>query len=284
MPDPSETQGAAPSPDREETCQNCGTVLVGEYCHHCGQRHVPVLRIRYLVRRFFESALDLEDLERGVGQTFLRAARNPGRVARRYVDGERKEFVNPLGYFLLTATITFFVFLLFRETWVQGQAQVYESVWRSMGTDPTQVFQSGSPFRSAFGWTSTEELAEAVFDWFQQLQTYVGLLTCILAGLFLHWTVPDRTFAETLVFELYVTAQATLFLGLLSPLFFWSAPRFVGVLPLLLQTGLHAYGGGAFFGPSWTARLLPVLAYVASTIFLLIGSTLVTAGLMAYVA
>lgn len=268
----------------EQTCQNCGTALVGEYCHRCGQRHVPVLRGQHLVRRFFESALDLEDLERGVGQTFLQAARNPGRVARRYVEGERKQFVNPIGYFLLTATITFVIFLTFRETWVQGQAQVYRSMWQSMGTDPSQLFSAGSPLRTAFGWTSAEEIAGSMFDWFQQLQTYVGLLTCVIAGLLLRWTGPGGTFAEIFVFELYVTAQATLFLGLLSPLCFLGAPALIGALPLLLQTGLHAYGGASFFGPGWKAILLPVLAYGASILLLLLGSTALSVGLVATLA
>jgi hypothetical protein len=243
-----------------------------------------MLRVRHLVRRFFESALDLEDLERGVGQTVLRAARNPGRVARRYVEGERKQFVNPIGYFLLTATITFLVFLTFRETWVQGQAQVYSSMWQSMGTDPSEVFRAGSPLRAAFGWTSAAELAGSMFDWFQQLQTYVGLLTCVIASLFLRWVGPSRTFAEIFVFELYVTAQATLFLGLLSPLCFWSVPALIGALPLLLQTGLHAYGGGAFFGRGWRARVMPVLGYFVSLLVTLVGSGLATFGVLAYVA
>jgi len=279
-----ESPSSPSSADPEQTCQNCRTPLVGEYCHRCGQRQVPVLRVRHLVRRFLESALDLEDLERGVGQTFLQAAKNPGRVARRYVEGERKQFVNPIGYFLLTATMTFLVFLIFRDTWVQGQAQVYESLWRSMGTDPSQVFRAGSPLRAAFGWTSAQALAGSMFDWFQQLQTYVGLLTCVIASLLLRWAVPDWTFAEIFVFELYVTAQATLFLGLLSPLCFWGAPAFIGALPILLQTGLHAHGGSSFFGPGWKTVLLPVLAYGASIAVLLFGSTIVSIGLAAALA
>ncbi|GEM_PF-2359686 len=280
MSNASERPDAPSSPDREETCRNCGTVLIGEYCHHCGQRQVPVLRVRHLVRRFLESALDLEDLERGVGQTFRQAARNPGRVARRYVEGERKQFVNPIGYFLLTATITFLVFLFFRGAWVEGQAKVYESTWRSLGIAPTQVFRPGSPFRAAFDWTSAQDLARALFDWFQQVQTYLGLLSSVLAGLFLRWTMPKRTFAEGFVFELYVTAQATLFLGLLGPLCFWGAPAFIGPLPLLLQTGLHAHSGGVFFEHGWKARLFPVLAYLTSAVVITIGTGLAAAGLV----
>ena len=163
MCDAPEAQPGDASSGRGVPCQNCGAPLVGEYCHQCGQRHVPELRVLYLVRRFLESALDLEDLERGVGQTLRRAAQNPGRVARRYVDGERKEFVNPLGYFLLTATATFLVFSMFQEAWVQGQAEAFEATWRSLGTHPDEVFRSGSPLRS-LGWSSAQDLAAGSFS------------------------------------------------------------------------------------------------------------------------
>lgn len=281
MSDAPEAHPEDPSSDRGAPCQNCGAPLVGEYCHQCGQRHVPKLRVAYLLRRFLESVLDLEDLERGIGQTLRRAAQNPGRVARRYVDGERREFVNPLGYFLLTATATFLVFSIFQEAWVQGQAEAYEAIWRSLGVNPDEIFRSGSPLRS-YGWSSTQDLARGIFQWFQRLQTYVGLVNCVVAGLLLQWALSRRSFAEILVFELYVTAQATLFLGVLGPLFFWGAPAFIGVLPILLQVGLHAHGAGAFFGTRWKKRLLPVCTYVASMAVLTIASGLLTAGIIIY--
>ena len=283
MSDAPEAQPDDGSSGRGVPCQNCGAPLVGEYCHQCGQRHVPTLRVLYLVRRFLESALDLEDLERGVGQTLRRAARNPGRVARRYVDGERREFVNPLGYFLLTATATFLVFSVFQEAWVQSQAEAYEVMWQSLGASSDEIFRPGSPLRS-LGWSSAQDLAAGIFQFFQQVQTYVGLFTCAAAGLLLRWGFPKRTVAETLVFELYVTAQATLFLGMLGPLLFWGAPAFIGVLPIFLQVGLHVHGAGAFFGTRWRARLLPPCAYLASVVLFVIGSGLVTVGVVTYLA
>jgi len=71
MPDTPGAQDGASSPGRGAPCQNCGAPLEDTYCHQCGQRHVPELRVSYLMRLFFESVLDLEDLERGIGQTFI---------------------------------------------------------------------------------------------------------------------------------------------------------------------------------------------------------------------
>lgn len=269
--DPPDTGRAAP----EAVCQNCGTPLVGDYCHGCGQRHVPVLRVRTLARLFVESVLELEDLEQGVGQTIVQAARNPGRLARRYADGERKRFINPIGYFLMAATFTFLVLLLFKEAWIQGQTEMLLAAWGSMGVEPAVLFGPEGAYRSALGVTSPQELVRWMFGWIQQLQTYTGLLTSVVASLFLWGLFSDSSVAETFVFELYVTAQATVWMGLLAPLFFAFAPVLIGVAGPLLQIGLHAHGGGAFFEGRWKARLLPVFAYLTGMIVLTVSSALI---------
>lgn len=164
------------------------------------------------------------------------------------------------------------------ESWVVGQAEIMHATWRSMGVPLDQAFQPESPLRSRFGWTSAQDVARSPFYWFQQMQTYFGVLTCVVGGLVLHRAIPERTLAETLVFEFYVTAQATLFLGVLGPLCFWIAPSFIGGLPLVLRTGLHAHGGGVFFEGRWRAHLFPILAYVASLLTLFLVSMLVGLG------
>jgi hypothetical protein len=231
--------------------------------------------VRDLARWFVRSILEIEDLERGVWRTIVQAARNPGRVAKRYVDGERKGFINPIGYFLLAATVAFLVFLLFREAWVQAQVEVLTTTWRSMGLEPPKLFEPGAPYRAMFGVTSTRELAQVLFEWVQQLQTYSGFVIGAAAALFLRTFFPRYSLGEALVFELYVAAQATVFTALLAPLFFTAGPALVGAVGPLLQVGLHAHGGRAFFGGHWRGWLLPALAYPAGMVAFILLSALV---------
>ncbi|MFB6230392.1 MAG: DUF3667 domain-containing protein [Salinibacter sp.] len=272
--DPEPQPDSAPAPTGR-ACQNCGAPLVGTYCHECGQRHLSTLRVRDLARLFVEAIFELEDLQRGAWRTVVQAARNPGRVARRYAGGERKRFINPIGYFLMAATGAFLVFLLFRDSWVQGQVEILTTTWRSMGVEPSELFEPGAPYRVMFGVTSVQELAQVLFEWVQQLQTYSGFVIGAAAALFLRAFFPDYSLGEALVFELYVTAQATVLTALLAPLFFTAAPGLVGAVGPLLQVGLHAHGGRAFFGGRWRGWLLPALAYLAGMIVFILLSALI---------
>ena len=85
-------------------CLNCGTALVGEHCHACGQsahvhRHVGAIG--------HEIAHGVFHFEGKLPRTLPMLVWRPGELTRRYVAGERARFVSPLAIFL------FSVFLLF---------------------------------------------------------------------------------------------------------------------------------------------------------------------------
>ena len=90
--------------DREDRCLNCGTALVGEHCHACGQAahvHRTVGAIGH------EIAHGVFHFEGKMPRTLPMLVWRPGELTRRYVAGERARFVSPLAIFL------FSVFLLF---------------------------------------------------------------------------------------------------------------------------------------------------------------------------
>ncbi|WP_367185876.1 DUF3667 domain-containing protein [Sphingomonas bacterium] len=85
-------------------CLNCGTALIGEFCHACGQNghvHKTLSSIGHdLLHGVFH-------FEGKVWRTLPMLVAHPGQLTRRYIDGERARFVSPLALFL------FFVFLMF---------------------------------------------------------------------------------------------------------------------------------------------------------------------------
>jgi hypothetical protein len=85
-------------------CLNCGTALIGEFCHACGQNghvHKTLMSIGHdLLHGVFH-------FEGKVWRTLPMLVAHPGGLTRRYIDGERARFVSPLAMFL------FFVFLMF---------------------------------------------------------------------------------------------------------------------------------------------------------------------------
>jgi Protein of unknown function (DUF3667) len=87
-------------------CENCATVLSGDYCHVCGQRtHSPLRHFGHAVEEVLESFWHLD------GRIFrtLRDLCVPGRVAAGYLAGHRVRYVAPLRLFIILSLLTFFV-------------------------------------------------------------------------------------------------------------------------------------------------------------------------------
>jgi len=97
-------------------CRNCGALLLGPFCHECGQQH-------------FDKHITTTDYVRDVAQRvyrfdgrFVHTIRGclawPGDVANDYLDGRRRRIVDPLQYFAGC------VFLQFVFTWAAQKLAV----------------------------------------------------------------------------------------------------------------------------------------------------------------
>jgi hypothetical protein len=85
-------------------CLNCGTALIGDFCHACGQAgHVH----RSLASIGHDLLHGVFHFEGKVWRTVPMLAFHPGALTRRFIAGERARFVSPLALFL------FSVFLMF---------------------------------------------------------------------------------------------------------------------------------------------------------------------------
>ncbi|MFC3579793.1 DUF3667 domain-containing protein [Sphingomonas hylomeconis] len=85
-------------------CLNCGTALIGDYCHACGQaEHVH----RTLGSIGHDLLHGVFHFEGKIWRTLPMLVFHPGDLTRRYIAGERARFVSPLALFL------FMVFLMF---------------------------------------------------------------------------------------------------------------------------------------------------------------------------
>lgn len=87
-------------------CENCATLLQGQFCHACGQSsHNPLRNLGHAIEEVFESFWHLD------GRIFrtLRALWSPGRLANSYLDGHRAPYVAPLRLFVILSVLTFFL-------------------------------------------------------------------------------------------------------------------------------------------------------------------------------
>ena len=102
--EPAAGEGGAHDEDR---CRNCGTELVGEFCHGCGQPgHVH----RTVAAWWHDVAHSVLHFEGKIWRTLPMLAWRPGELTRRYIEGERARFVSPMALFLFTVFLMFAMF------------------------------------------------------------------------------------------------------------------------------------------------------------------------------
>jgi hypothetical protein len=90
--------------DGHGICLNCGTALIGEFCHACGQNGHVHKTLRSIGHDLLHGVFHFEGK---IWRTLPMLVLHPGALTRRYIAGERARFVSPLALFL------FFVFLMF---------------------------------------------------------------------------------------------------------------------------------------------------------------------------
>ncbi len=87
-------------------CLNCGTVLVGDHCHRCGQAAHVHRTIGAFVHDLVHGVLHLDGK---IWRTLPLLAWRPGELTRRYAAGERARFVSPMALFLFSVFLMFAV-------------------------------------------------------------------------------------------------------------------------------------------------------------------------------
>ena len=86
-------------------CYNCGTKLVGQWCHTCGQAPHDFHRSAWaLAGEAFESFFHADSR---LWRTLWRLLRNPARLTRDYLAGKRAPQIPPLRLFLSVLLIVF---------------------------------------------------------------------------------------------------------------------------------------------------------------------------------
>ena len=89
------------------TCLNCGTTLTGAHCHGCGQKASVHRSLKAIGHDLMHGVLHLDGK---LWRTLPLLSFKPGKLTRRYIDGERAKFVSPMAMFLFSVFLMFAVF------------------------------------------------------------------------------------------------------------------------------------------------------------------------------
>jgi hypothetical protein len=89
-------------------CMNCGHPVHDLYCGHCGQKANPErISFTFLWKEVFHF---FTHLEKGFLYTSFQMVVHPGKTAKNFIEGKRKNYQSPVSYFLIWITI-FILFL-----------------------------------------------------------------------------------------------------------------------------------------------------------------------------
>ena len=96
-------------PERlEKNCLNCGTIVAGRYCQHCGQENLETRESFWSLFRHF--IFDILHFDGNFFSTTRYLFTRPGFVARQYAEGRRSSYLHPIRMYLFTSAIFFLLF------------------------------------------------------------------------------------------------------------------------------------------------------------------------------
>jgi hypothetical protein len=181
-----------------KACTNCGHISSEKYCSHCGQRKtVQRITFKSILEEIASSVIGLNGK---LPRTFIDLFKQPGKVVKSVIAGNRVQYMSPPNYyFLLFALLLLYTSLLNVDLAVLGNTGDFNQLF---GQDPEKMTDQIKEMQS--------KLNEWIFGSFQ----YVTLLKFIFYAVCARWFYKDSgfNFMEHLVFGFYVSAQSFLIL------------------------------------------------------------------------
>ncbi len=177
-------------------CKNCGTIVQGNYCSHCGQSStVGKITVASLLNELSDSIFQIN---RGFFYTFKALLTRPGHSIKEYLTGRRKKYYKPITYVLALSTIYFLT------TQITGQ-----NTW--MGDLVTG-------FSNRAIETGKGAAIPPVLTWFSKNFAYTTLLLLPVFSLasYLAFRGLGRNYLEHFVINSYTTGQQAIFYALFA--------------------------------------------------------------------
>ena len=284
------SRGDKPTHIGVDCCLNCGAERLGDYCHGCGQHHRnDRLTLRSVWRDFAERFLKWE---RGLPATVRLAVLDPGRLARDYVSGRRRRYVNPVSFLLLGSALAVLLIPVYgsaermiNDTSMLGNteesaAMSYDLGLRMAGADPASVPPEVRAQSIAEAQAMQAEFVPAYIAIVNRLYSVFSIVLALALAGMLRFLFSGRprsdTFAETLVLGLFFAGTYAALSSLVaSGIALADGPITLGlgVTTALMVVGA-AWAAAGFYGRTWgnaaLGALAGVIALVAYTVAIVV--------------
>ncbi|MCK0127215.1 DUF3667 domain-containing protein [Erythrobacter sp. F6033] len=121
--EPNHGEGAAADESGSRSCLNCGAQPAGSFCQNCGQKTHVHRTLSAIGHDLIHGVLHLDGK---FWRTIPLLVFKPGKLTRRYIEGERAKFVSPMAMFLFSVFAMFAVFQalgITTPTDIEGEAK-----------------------------------------------------------------------------------------------------------------------------------------------------------------
>jgi hypothetical protein len=96
---------------KEKNCLNCGATVAGKFCQVCGQENAePKDTFMGLLQHFL---YDITHFDGMFFQSLKLLLFKPGILTRKYIEGKRASYLNPIKMYVFTSAIFFIIFFTF---------------------------------------------------------------------------------------------------------------------------------------------------------------------------
>lgn len=224
--EPSEPATSRVGADRADECLNCGRVLGGRFCAHCGQEARVDLRVRAAASRVAAGMLDLDSRLWG---TLRLLFTRPGALSLAYRNGQRVRYLPPLRLYLLASVLFFaalelapiapiarITFTSPTEATTLANSDAYFGLWARMARAAENPEQLNLAFLRGLGWA-----------FFLLIPVFALLLNVA-------WRGRRLLYAYHVVFALHVHAYSFLLLAVALVSLHLAVPVRAGAVPVLL--------------------------------------------------
>ncbi len=147
-----------------QLCRNCKALLVGKYCHQCGQEADTTLR--NAVRMFGEGVGEMFEFDSRVRRTFFPLFFRPGYLSLEWVEGRRARYVRPVRLYLFVSIVFFIAFTIATDF---DTSELREQLAEPPPTTEPAVDEEGAPVpadpvRKRRSWVENMQIDLPFFD------------------------------------------------------------------------------------------------------------------------
>jgi hypothetical protein len=218
-------------------CPSCGTALVGDYCHGCGEKRPEArdLSVRHFVK---DAAAEVTSLDSKLYHTLHALVFRPGLLTVEWLAGRRGRYLKPLNLVLALFAVQLFVYTATKaasmfnvEMIARSERQFAEQMKLPNEGFYDKLFARASAKKGA----SVESLYEAVNEkWQRNVSLLQPAQIVVLAVLLqLLYFFSRRYFVEHLVFSMHFLAFISLTMTLMWPVYYA-----VGIAPTRYNMGI----------------------------------------------